>query len=154
MERNKSSMSVLSIDSSDELQLQTQTLVGSSISVILDLSDFTQEETSEFLIQYFSSLWNACSSTKQPYQIVLEEAHEFVPQGMNSPLKQILTRIALRGRKRGLGIILISQRSAKVEKDVLTQTSLLFLHKVVHPIDLKVYKHLIPLPLSEFEELV
>jgi uncharacterized protein len=230
MERNKSSMSVLSIDSSDMLQLQTQTLVGRniavlgitgsgktntaavlieelllsglpltivdiegeywglkekfevlvagrsphseldvspnnaaqlaeisvkrSISVILDLSDFTQEETSEFLIQYFSSLWNACSSAKQPYQIVLEEAHEFVPQGMNSPLKQILTRIALRGRKRGLGIILISQRSAKVEKDVLTQASLLFLHRVVHPIDLKVYKDLIPLSAPQVEEMI
>src|SRR6266699_243928 len=117
--------------------------VQRGISVILDLSDFTQDEAYEFLIRYFTGLWAACSLSKQPYQIVLEEAHEFVPQGMSTPLKQILTRIALRGRKRGLGILLISQRSAKVEKDVLTQTSLLFLHKVVHPIDLKIYKDLI-----------
>ena len=124
------------------------------ISIILDLSDFTQDEASEFLIQYFTSLWTASTSAKQPYQIVLEEAHEFVPQGIRTPLKQVLTRIALRGRKRGLGIILVSQRSAKVEKDVLTQTSLLFLHKVVHPIDLKVYKDLIPLPTAQVEEMI
>jgi len=128
--------------------------VKRGISVILDLSDFTQDEGYELLAQYFTSLWTACSSAKQPYQIVLEEAHEFVPQGINTPLKQMLTRIALRGRKRGLGIILISQRSAKVEKDVLTQTSLLFLHKVVHPIDLKIYKDLIPLPSNQVEDLV
>jgi hypothetical protein len=128
--------------------------VKRSISVILDLSDFTQEDAYVFLLHYFSSLWTACSLTKQPYQIVLEEAHEFIPQGIRTPLKQILTRIALRGRKRGLGIILISQRSAKVEKDVLTQASLLFLHKVVHPIDLKVYKDLIPLPTSQVEDMV
>ena len=124
------------------------------ISIILDLSDFTQDEASEFLTQYFTSLWTASTSAKQPYQIVLEEAHEFVPQGIRTPLKQVLTRIALRGRKRGLGIILVSQRSAKVEKDVLTQTSLLFLHKVVHPIDLKVYKDLIPLPTAQVEDMI
>src|SRR5579885_1904725 len=124
------------------------------ISVILDLSDFTQEEAYEFLLQYFKSLWAVSTAARQPYQIVLEEAHEFVPQGTNTPLKQMLTRIALRGRKRGLVVILISQRSAKVEKDVLTQASLLFLHKVVHPIDLRVYKDLIPLPASEVEALV
>ena len=125
-----------------------------NISVILDLSDFTQEESYEFLLEYFKSLWTASSANKHPYQIVLEEAHEFVPQNTNTPLKQVLTRIALRGRKRGLGIILMSQRSAKVEKDVLTQASLLFLHKVVHPTDLKVYKDLIPLPTSQVEDMV
>jgi hypothetical protein len=124
------------------------------ISVILDLSDFTQNEAYDLLLQYFTSLWTAGSLSKQPYQIVLEEAHEFVPQGTGTPLKQILARIALRGRKRGLGIVLVSQRSAKVEKDLLTQTSLLFLHKVVHPIDLKIYKDLIPLPGSQVEDMI
>src|SRR2546421_9406686 len=124
------------------------------ISVILDLSDFTQEESYEFLLEYFKSLWATSSVTKHPYQIVLEEAHEFVPQNTSTPLKQVLTRIALRGRKRGLGIILMSQRSAKVEKDVLTQASLLFLHKVVHPTDLRVYKALIPLPAAQREDIV
>lgn len=124
------------------------------ISVILDLSDFTQEESYEFLLEYFKSLWTASSITRQPYQIVLEEAHEFVPQSTSTPLKQVLTRIALRGRKRGLGIILVSQRSAKVEKDVLTQASLLFLHKVMHPTDLRVYKDLIPLPAAQVEDMV
>ena len=85
---------------------------------------------------------------------MLEEAHEFIPQSTGTPLKQMLTRIALRGRKRGLGIILMSQRSAKVEKDVLTQTSLLILHKVMHPTDLRVYKDLIPLPATQVEDMV
>jgi len=128
--------------------------VKRGISVILDLSDFHQEEIYEFLTNYFTSLWEACSVAKRPYQVILEEAHEFVPQGTHTPLKQLLTRLALRGRKRGLGIVLVSQRSAKVEKDLLTQASLLFLHKVMHPVDLKVYKDLIPLPSGEVEEKV
>jgi hypothetical protein len=128
--------------------------VERGLSVILDLSDFTQSEVHDLLVHYITSLWKACSSAKRPYYVVLEEAHEFIPQGNSTLLKQFLTRIALRGRKRGLGFILISQRSAKVEKDVLTQASLLFLHKVVHPIDLKIYKDLIPLIPAQVEEIV
>jgi hypothetical protein len=51
--------------------------VKRGISVILDLSDFTQEESYEFPLEYFKSLWTTSSNIKQPYQIVLEEAHEF-----------------------------------------------------------------------------
>ena len=128
--------------------------VTRGLSVILDLSDYAQAEMYAFLVEYFTTLWEVASKLKKPYEIVLEEAHEFLPQGVGTPLKQILTRIALRGRKRGLGMILMSQRSAKVEKDVLTQTSLLFLHKVVHPTDMKVYNDLIPLPSKEVESMV
>src|SRR6266567_530753 len=128
--------------------------VQRGISVILDLSDYTQDEQYDFLVAYFQSLWDVAGKERKPYQIILEEAHEWVPQGTRTPLKQLLNRIALRGRKRGLGIILMSQRSAKVEKDVLTQVPLLFLHKVVHPIDLKVYKELIPLPGVQVEAIV
>jgi uncharacterized protein len=124
------------------------------ISVILDLSEYTQEESYDFLVSYFTRLWEVAGKEKKPYQIVLEEAHEWIPEGTKTPLKAILTRIALRGRKRGLGIILMSQRSAKVAKDVLTQTSLLFLHRVIHPTDMKVYKDLIPLPSAEVERVV
>ena len=128
--------------------------VQRGISVILDLSDYTQDEQYDFLVAYFQSLWDVAGKERKPYQIILEEAHEWMPQGTRTPLKQLLTRIALRGRKRGLGIILMSQRSAKVEKDVLTQVPLLFLHKVVHPIDLKVYKDLIPRPGAQVEAMV
>lgn len=128
--------------------------VQHGISVILDLSDFNQEEMFDLLLSYFKSLWDTCFIARRPYEIVLEEAHEFVPQTVRTPLKEMLTRIALRGRKRGLGIISVSQRSAKVEKDVLTQASILFLHRVVHPIDIKIYQDILPLPTKEVETVV
>ena len=123
-------------------------------SVILDLSDFSKPEMETFLLAYFTSLWKTASDVRKPHQIVLEEAHEFVLQGQRTPLKELLTRIALRGRKRGLGIIAVSQRSAKVEKDVLTQASLLFLHRVIHPTDMTIYRDLIPLPGRDVDNLV
>ncbi len=124
------------------------------IPVILDMSEFSQDEMFDFLLPYFKKLWEVCSALRQPYQVILEEAHEFVPQGTRTPLKEILTRIALRGRKRGLATVLVSQRSPKVDKDLLTQTPLVFLHKVIHPVDLRVYQDLIPLPARQVDEIV
>jgi uncharacterized protein len=128
--------------------------VEQGFSVILDVSGYKGREAQRLLEQYFLALWDACSALRRPYEVILEEAHLWIPQERDTPLKEILTDIALRGRKRGLGIILASQRSAKVEKDVLTQVPLLFLHQVVHPIDINVYKGLLPLPAKEVERIV
>lgn len=128
--------------------------ISKNIPVILDMSGFLYEDTYEFLLNYMDELWNLAGKFRKPYEIILEEAHEFIPQGTRNELKEIFTRIALRGRKRGLGIIILSQRSAKVEKDVLTQAEILFLHKVVHPSDMKVYKDILPLSPKEVTILI
>jgi hypothetical protein len=129
--------------------------VERGIAVVLDVSEFdSEEERFSFLLAYFITLWDANFKSRKPYAIFLEEAHEYVPQGARTPLKAVLTRLALRGRKRGFGVILMSQRSAKVDKDVLTQASVSFLHRVQHPTDVGVYKELIPLPAREVEAMV
>src|SRR6266487_3994864 len=128
--------------------------VEQGFSVILDVSGYKGREAQWLLEQYFLALWDACSALRRPYEVVLEEAHLWIPEERDTPLKEVLTDIALRGRKRGLGILLASKRSAKVEKDVLTQVPLLFLHQVVHPIDITVYKGLLPLPAKEVERIV
>ena len=125
-----------------------------AISLILDLSEFIGQSIDLFLLAFSRTLWEVSRKVRRPYFIIIEEAHEFIPQGPGTPLKEYLTRIALRGRKRGLGLILVSQRSAKVDKDVLTQAELLFLHKVVHPADLRVYKELLSLSSSEVYAIV
>jgi len=125
-----------------------------AIPLILDLGEFIGQSIDLFLLAFSRTLWEVSRKVRRPYFIIIEEAHEFIPQGPRTPLKEYLTRIALRGRKRGLGLILVSQRSAKVDKDVLTQAELLFLHKVVHPADLRVYKELLPLSSSEVYAIV
>ncbi len=115
-----------------------------SIPVVLDLSGYLKEEQRNMLKHYFTALWNWAGKLRKPYMIGIEESHEFIPQGKKSELKEIITRLSLRGRKRGLGAVIISQRSAKVEKDVLTQAGMLFLHRVVHEADMKVYNDLLP----------
>ncbi len=128
--------------------------ISKNIPIILDMSGFLYEDTYEFLLRYMREIWDLAGKYRKPYEIILEEAHEFIPQGIKNDLKEILTKITLRGRKRGLGIIIISQRSAKVEKDVLTQAEILFLHKVVHPIDKKVYNDILPVSGKKVSKMI
>ncbi|MFP3205284.1 MAG: DUF87 domain-containing protein [Metallosphaera yellowstonensis] len=142
--RNNFSVSPLSLASS---------VLGEGESVVLDMNEWNQEAF-KFLLDFMTSLWELSKVYSRDVFILLEEAHEFIPQGERTELSDALTRIALRGRKRGLGMILVSQRSAKVNKDVLTQSEIYFLHKVVHPIDIKVYKEILPIKGREVEATV
>jgi len=131
-----------------------QVSMEQNVPVVLDLSGFLSEERTELLKVYLSSLWNLAGTLRKPYMIGIEEAHEFIPQGVKNELKEMIARIALRGRKRGLGGIVVSQRSAKVDKDVLSQAGMLFLHRVVHEVDMRVYSELLPWRKAEVKEII
>jgi len=125
-----------------------------NVPVVLDLSGFLSDERTEILQAYLASLWDLAGRLRRPYMIGIEEAHEFIPQGVKHELKEMIARIALRGRKRGLGAIIVSQRSAKVDKDVLSQAGMLLLHRVVHEVDMRVYGELLPWRKSEVKEII
>jgi len=125
-----------------------------NVPVVFDLSGFLSDERTEVLKAYLSALWNLAGTLRKPYMIGIEEAHEFIPQGVKNELKEMIARIALRGRKRGLGAIIVSQRSAKVDKDVLSQAGMLLLHRVVHEVDMRVYSELLPWRKSEVKEII
>ncbi|HHR85079.1 MAG TPA: DUF87 domain-containing protein [Candidatus Acetothermia bacterium] len=125
-----------------------------NVPVVVDLSGFLSDERTAFLQEYLTALWNLAGKLRHPYIIGIEEAHEFIPQGVKTELKELIARVALRGRKRGLGAIVISQRSAKVDKDVLSQAGMLFLHRVVHEVDMRVYSELLPWRKAETKEIV
>ncbi len=139
------------VDCAEEI---AQISMEKNVPVVLDLSGFLSEERNAFLQEYLTSLWNLAGKLRRPYIVGIEEAHEFIPQGTRTELKELIARIALRGRKRGLGAIIVSQRSAKVEKDVLSQAGILFLHRVVHEADMRVYSELLPWRKSEVKELI
>ncbi len=124
------------------------------VPVVVDVSGMLSEDRDLFVLEYLSRLWSLAGKLRKPYMIGIEECHEFIPQGVRSELKETVARMALRGRKRGLGAVIISQRSAKVEKDVLTQAGMLFLHRVVHEADMRVYGELLPWRKGEVKEEV
>jgi len=131
-----------------------QVSMEQNVPVVLDLSGFLSEERTELLKEYLTALWNLAGKLRRPYIIGIEEAHEFIPQGVKNELKELISRVALRGRKRGLGAIVVSQRSAKVDKDVLSQAGMLLLHRVVHEVDMRVYGELLPWRKNEVKEII
>lgn len=74
-----------------------------------------------------------------PFFCVIEEAHNFCPERSfgAAVTSDILRTIASEGRKFGMGICVVSQRPARVDKSVLSQVSTQLILKVTNPNDLK-----------------
>lgn len=118
----------------DKLLEYVSTFVSSESNVALfelpELSNtmFILEFTQLFLEAVFSYAKN---NPGQKICIVLEEAHTIIPEtnflgdlgdyGSSKALVSKMSQIALQGRKYGVGLIVIAQRTANVSKTVLTQ---------------------------------
>jgi DNA helicase HerA-like ATPase len=72
-----------------------------------------------------------------PLMLVMEEAHNFCPQQGKAASSKILRTVASEGRKFGLGLLVVTQRAAKVDKNVLSQCNTQIILKVTNPNDLK-----------------
>jgi hypothetical protein len=72
-----------------------------------------------------------------PMMLVVEEAHNYCPQVGSAASSKVLRTIASEGRKFGLGLFVITQRAAKVDKNVLSQCNTQIILKVTNPNDLK-----------------
>ena len=74
-----------------------------------------------------------------PFFLAIEEAHNFVPEKGFSDAKssKIIKNIASEGRKFGLGLCVVSQRPAIVQKTVLSQCTTQIIMKITNPNDLK-----------------
>ena len=72
-----------------------------------------------------------------PMMLVVEEAHNFCPQVGQVASSKIFRTLASEGRKFGLGLVIITQRAAKVDKNVLSQCNTQIILKVTNPNDLK-----------------
>jgi uncharacterized protein len=101
--------------------------------IILDLSETSRpkEKVNQFLI----ALYREISKRRTPYLVILEEADRFSPQTGGERLP-IFDEIARRGRKRGLGLMLCTQRPSLVNKNILSQCSNQLIGKLVIKNDL------------------
>ena len=71
-----------------------------------------------------------------PMMLVVEEAHNFCPQQGQVACSKVFRTIASEGRKFGLGLMVITQRAAKIDKNVLSQCNTQIILKVTNPNDL------------------
>jgi hypothetical protein len=78
----------------------------------------------------------------EPGMIVIEEAHNFIPErGFDRTVStNILRTIASEGRKFGLGLMVISQRPARIDKNVISQCNTQIILRVTNPNDINAIK--------------
>ncbi|MFC7226140.1 DUF853 family protein [Salinirubellus salinus] len=110
------------------------------VPVVLDVSGFVEESAGrEVVASVVRSLFARAQTARTPFLLLVEEIHEFVPEGRGlDPAGQILVRVAKRGRKRGLGLVGLSQRPAAVDKEFITQCDWLCFHRLTWQNDTKV----------------
>lgn len=100
-------------------------VVQKRVSIILDLSQMRKEPQRRFMTAFAERLYYA---NRDPLHLVLDEADLFAPQRPVRGQERLLGAmedIVRRGRARGLGCTLITQRPASLNKEVLTQAETL-----------------------------
>lgn len=117
-------------------QLIADLIVDQRLSCVLDISEFESEAAKkQFLLDFARRLYQR---NEEPLHLFLEEADDYIPQKPMKDELQLLRaweNIMRRGRGRGLGMTLITQRSAVLNKNVLTQAQTLIAMRTMGPQD-------------------
>lgn len=104
-------------------------------SAVLDLSHFRKGEQARFVTDFAENLYRR---NRDPLHLLLDEADAFAPQRPMKGQERMLGAIediVRRGRARGIGVSLVTQRAAVLNKDVLTQIEVLIALRTIAPQD-------------------
>ncbi|MCE4607319.1 MAG: DUF853 family protein [Desulfurococcales archaeon] len=108
--------------------------------VVINYEDTTMTRARQLLAKYLQLLIGKAKRSRRPFLLVVEEAHLLAPQRYTKASMDVLEQmeyIAKLGRKLGINYILVSQRPANLNKDVLSQVNTAYLGAFSHPIDVK-----------------
>jgi DNA helicase HerA-like ATPase len=123
-----------------EEPIEPENLVEPGRATVINLKAVEPEATEMTAYLLAKKLFDLRKKNRiPPFLMVMEEAHNFVPEkGFGQALSnKILRKIASEGRKFGLGLGVISQRPARIDKNVLSQCNSQFILRVTNPNDLK-----------------
>jgi hypothetical protein len=111
-------------------------VANNNLPAVIDLSELSKHAQQSFLYSFLGELRRV---NREALTVVLEEADVFAPQNPqgddSKALHSEIDWIARRGRFRGFRLITITQRPARLSKDVLTQCATLIAHRLPAPQD-------------------
>lgn len=116
-------------------ELVAQAIIENGFSAVLDLSLFRKGAQVRFMTAFAETLYRL---NRKPLHYMVDEADEFAPQRPMNGAERLLGAfedIVRRGRARGLGVTLITQRAAVLNKNVLTQIEVLVCLRTIAPQD-------------------
>jgi len=113
-------------------------VVDQRVTCVLDITEFPSEAAKkEFLTDFAKRLYDR---NEEPLHLFLEEADDYIPQKPmhdEAVLLRAFENIVRRGRNRGIGCTLITQRSAVLNKNVLEQVQTLIPMRTTGPNDIE-----------------
>ena len=101
---------------------------GSLIITTGDLEDEFKEK--RFAASFLESLYQKWKNIRRPILLVIEEAEGYAPQMWTKedrPSLAAISKIAKRGRKLGINLLLVSQRPADLHKATWSQSNVIFI---------------------------
>jgi len=141
--------------SKDPIDLEN--LVNPGEASIINLKAVEPDASEMTVYMLAQKLFNMRKENKiPPFIMIIEEAHNYVPEkGFGQALSNpIMRKIASEGRKFGVGIGVISQRPARIDKNVLSQANTQFILRVTNPNDLKAISKSFEGITSEIEDMI
>lgn len=115
-------------------------IISRSISAVIDLSTLSKSAARRFGTAFAERLYEAKQPQDKhtPLHLFVDEADLFMPQRVQPDQARMLSAFEMfprRGRNRGFGVTVITQRPATINKDVLTQAELLITLQITGPQD-------------------
>lgn len=86
-------------------------------------------------------------SEEAPFLLVLEEAHNYIPQSEGAKyhsVKKSIERIAKEGRKYGISLMIVSQRPSEISETIFSQCNNFVAMRLTNPTDQQYVKRLMP----------
>lgn len=117
--------------------LLAELVASQRVPLLLDLSHLSKRAMRRFLTDFMETLY---LSNRYPLHIVADECDLYAPQRAYAGVERLLGAmedVVRRGRVRGLGITLISQRPASVNTNVRSQVGTLILLGLTGTHDIK-----------------
>jgi len=117
-------------------------LVEQGVNLVADTSHLTVGESARWFIDFAGTIYRL---NKTPLHLVIDEAHNFAPQGKvpdpdTGRMLHAANRLASGGRSRGIRLIMVTQRPQKLHKDTLTSADTLIAMRVLAPHDRQAVK--------------
>ncbi len=137
------------IASLEELELFSKTDTPSIESIVkpgcltvVDLSELISMKKKQIIVSYLAHklFFGRRAKKLPPFLLVLEEAHQFVPEGAGrgeAISRGIIGTIAREGRKFGASLCLVSQRPIQLDTTTLSQCNSQLILRITNPYDLE-----------------
>jgi hypothetical protein len=104
--------------------------------LVLSLGNLSKSAGRRFVADFCERLYE---KNRTALHVIIDEADEFAPQRIAKGMERTFGAVDVlvrRGRVRGIGVTMVTQRSAAINKDVLSQCEVLIAHRTSHPRDL------------------